>query len=158
LEWITGVNLTEVMSAAQAVCDFVNTADLEGGTDALADPRARDVREAIRVLLRANNGVPGDVARASRRLDEAARRAGLRVGVVDGSLAFHVADRSRVARVLAALAETMADGSWSRLKACRSDTCQWAFYDGTRNRSRHWCDMSTCGNRAKARRFRSRHA
>jgi predicted RNA-binding Zn ribbon-like protein len=52
----------------------------------------------------------------------------------------------------------MADGSWSRLKACRSDTCQWAFIDNARNRSRQWCDMAVCGNREKARRFRSRHA
>jgi predicted RNA-binding Zn ribbon-like protein len=52
----------------------------------------------------------------------------------------------------------MADGSWPRLKACRSDTCQFAFIDTARNRSRQWCDMAICGNREKARRFRSRHA
>lgn len=148
------------MSAAQVICDFVNTADLEDGTDSLADAAGRDVREAIRTLLRANNGVLGDVERASRLLDEAARRHGLRVGFAKGALAFRFGGQraGRLAGVLTAVAETMADGSWSRLKACRSDTCQWAFYDGARNRSRQWCDMSVCGNRAKARRYRSRHA
>jgi predicted RNA-binding Zn ribbon-like protein len=146
------------MEAAQAICDFVNTADLERGTDTLADSGAREVREAIRTLLRANNGVSGDVAAASRLLDDAARRAGLRVGFADAALAFRPSERSRVADVLTALAETMADGSWSRLKACRSDTCQWAFFDAARNHSRQWCDMAVCGNRAKARRYRTRHA
>jgi predicted RNA-binding Zn ribbon-like protein len=49
------------------------------------------------------------------------------------------------------------DGTWPKLKACRSDTCRWAFVDHARNRSRQWCSMSLCGNRAKARAFRARH-
>jgi predicted RNA-binding Zn ribbon-like protein len=71
-----------------------------------------------------------------------------RKGGAAGALAF----------VLAAVAETMADGTWPKLKACRSDTCRWAFVDHARNRSRQWCSMSVCGNRAKARTFRARHA
>jgi predicted RNA-binding Zn ribbon-like protein len=50
----------------------------------------------------------------------------------------------------------MADGSWYRLKSCRKDSCRWAFYDRSRNRSRSWCSMSVCGNRMKATRFRER--
>lgn len=146
------------MEALEAIRDFVNTADLEGGKDTLTDPRERRVREAIRTLLRANNGVAVDVAQASRVLDEASRRSGLRVGFAAGTLTFRSYERSRVARVLAAVAESTADGSFERLKACRSDTCQWAFVDNARNHSRQWCDMAVCGNRAKARRFRSRHA
>jgi predicted RNA-binding Zn ribbon-like protein len=52
----------------------------------------------------------------------------------------------------------MADGSWQRLKACKSDTCRWAFIDHARNRSRQWCDMAVCGNREKARTFRKKSA
>jgi predicted RNA-binding Zn ribbon-like protein len=36
-----------------------------------------------------------------------------------------------------------------RLKICPN--CAWLFLDRSRNRSRTWCDMSVCGNRAKAR-------
>ena len=50
----------------------------------------------------------------------------------------------------------MADGTWSRLKACRAGTCRWAFYDHTRNRSGVWCTMDVCGNRTKVRSFRER--
>ena len=36
--------------------------------------------------------------------------------------------------ILATLARAMADGSWSRVKSCRNDTCRWLFYDHSRNR------------------------
>lgn len=44
-----------------------------------------------------------------------------------------------------------------RICECASDTCGWLFLDLSRNRSRRWCDMQTCGNRAKAHRFHARH-
>jgi predicted RNA-binding Zn ribbon-like protein len=42
------------------------------------------------------------------------------------------------------------------MKACRAEDCRWAFYDRSRNRSRAWCSMRECGNRAKARSYRAR--
>jgi predicted RNA-binding Zn ribbon-like protein len=50
----------------------------------------------------------------------------------------------------------MADGSWSRVKACQNDTCRWLFVDGSRNRSRTWCTMAICGSRMKSRAYRAR--
>jgi predicted RNA-binding Zn ribbon-like protein len=44
-----------------------------------------------------------------------------------------------------------------RLHACASGTCRWLFLDTSKNRTRRWCDMKTCGNRAKARRFSETH-
>lgn len=161
---------------------FVNTLEVEDGRDELADPtaltrwfrehglmrgraaswadvqRARRVREALRELLVENNGLHTR-KEATAVLDRAARRAGLGVrfragsgrlestaGGVDGA----------VGRVLAVAAASMLDGTWSRLKACRAEDCRWAFYDHARNRSRTWCSMAVCGNRAKARAYRSR--
>jgi predicted RNA-binding Zn ribbon-like protein len=37
-----------------------------------------------------------------------------------------------------------------RLKQCPGEHCGWVFFDMTKNRSRRWCEMSVCGNRAKA--------
>ena len=45
------------------------------------------------------------------------------------------------------------DEKRDRVKECASTTCEWVFLDRSRNHSRRWCDMSDCGNRAKARRF-----
>jgi predicted RNA-binding Zn ribbon-like protein len=174
------------MSSLDLIRDFVNTADLEAGEDKLADARglhywlvfhglaqlrhcatdedaaeARAVREALRELLRAHTGVPADRDVASRTLDIAAGNAGLAVRFVNGSIAFVPTSKGTtggLGLLLAAVGEAMADGSWQRLKACRSDTCRWAFIDNARNRSRQWCDMAVCGNREKARTFRKRHA
>lgn len=44
----------------------------------------------------------------------------------------------------------------SQARECASPTCEWLFMDTSRNRSRRWCDMKTCGNRAKARRHYQR--
>ncbi|MBR0645336.1 CGNR zinc finger domain-containing protein [Plastoroseomonas hellenica] len=41
-----------------------------------------------------------------------------------------------------------------RLKQCPPDDCRWLFIDTTKNRSRRWCDMASCGNRAKVHRHR----
>jgi predicted RNA-binding Zn ribbon-like protein len=127
-----------MQSLLEEICEFVN--------DERSDPT---LREAIRALLRANNGVAADVAGACRALDAA----GLRAGFADGGLVFEAPEP-----VVAAVAAAMADGSWSRAKACRADDCRWAFADMSRNRSRQWCSMTICGNREKARRFRARNA
>ncbi|MGG3915858.1 CGNR zinc finger domain-containing protein [Rossellomorea vietnamensis] len=40
-----------------------------------------------------------------------------------------------------------------RVKQCEGDPCGWLFFDTSRNKSRRWCSMADCGNRAKVRRF-----
>jgi predicted RNA-binding Zn ribbon-like protein len=39
-----------------------------------------------------------------------------------------------------------------RVRQCKDDYCGWLFFDMSKNRSRRWCSMEDCGNRAKARR------
>jgi len=56
----------------------------------------------------------------------------------------------------------LATADFSRVKQCPGHgpghECQWLFLDLSKNNSRRWCDMSTCGNRSKAKRHRSRRA
>ena len=70
------------------------------------------------------------------------------------------ADSDELERPLWDIARSAADlltsGDHDRIKECASATCEWVFLDRSRNRSRRWCDMSDCGNRAKARRFQAR--
>ena len=42
------------------------------------------------------------------------------------------------------------------IRECADDTCAWLFVDRTKNHSRRWCDMATCGSRNKVREFRQR--
>lgn len=53
-------------------------------------------------------------------------------------------------------ADFLERGDMDRLKACPGEQCGWLFVDASRNRSRHWCSMKTCGNTAKVKRFRQR--
>ena len=46
----------------------------------------------------------------------------------------------------------LTSASLKHVRQCADDTCGWLFIDRSRNHSRRWCDMSSCGNRAKARR------
>jgi predicted RNA-binding Zn ribbon-like protein len=50
----------------------------------------------------------------------------------------------------------LVDGPLDRVKAC--DGCRYLFIDQSKNRSRRWCEMSTCGTAEKMRRYVERRA
>ncbi len=52
--------------------------------------------------------------------------------------------------------ELLTASELDRIRECASDRCSWLFLDCSRSRRRRWCDMKTCGNRAKARRHYQR--
>lgn len=165
---------------------FLNTLDVDAGTDALGDgasfaawladaglapdgvavdatglARARDLRAALRELAAANHEASTDPA-ASHRLSELSAELDVRLRFTpDGGLELAGdgtdADAA-LAAIVAATAAAMADDRWRRVKLCGSDDCAWAFYDASRNRSGRWCSMAVCGNREKARSFRTRQA
>ena len=63
--------------------------------------------------------------------------------------------RGALARIGLAAHEAAAEGVWWRLKICSSDECEWAYYDHSKNRSRHYCEYG-CGNKLKTRAYRAR--
>ncbi len=70
----------------------------------------------------------------------------------------HVGDPidDALARLADPLVRELTSGHPERIRICDNDTCRWVFYDTSRTGRRRWCDMSTCGNRAKAARHRAR--
>jgi predicted RNA-binding Zn ribbon-like protein len=58
--------------------------------------------------------------------------------------------------VIRSAADLLVSGEAQRVRRCASESCDWLFLDTSRNHSRRWCDMSGCGNRAKARRHYAR--
>jgi predicted RNA-binding Zn ribbon-like protein len=132
----------------------------DGCVASTADVRvAHGLRAAMRALARVNTtGEPVDPI-----VEEAAREclAALPVQLAAGIAGVEVTPRGYGVRAgLALLAitvlEARLDGSWARLKACRTESCGWIFYDASRNRSSNWCSMTICGSRTKARRARAR--
>ena len=55
-----------------------------------------------------------------------------------------------------AAAELLSGEDIANVRQCASETCSWLFLDRTKNHRRRWCDMKSCGNRAKARRYYQR--
>jgi predicted RNA-binding Zn ribbon-like protein len=173
------------LSRLDLVRDFVNTVDLETSVDRIATPEtlaewyseeglvddlveptheehadALAVREAIRQLLLAHNGCEDGAAAASATLEVAGRKTHVGLRFVDGKPALAPDGDGAAAalgQIVAAVGELATTAEWARLKACRDDHCQVAFYDKSRNRSRAWCSMEVCGNREKARTFRAKH-
>ncbi|WP_344272053.1 CGNR zinc finger domain-containing protein [Actinomadura napierensis] len=82
----------------------------------------------------------------------------------DGGTTAVLAAAERAAVDLLATADTTVtgpgDGGSGRgvLKECQADPCTRLYLDTSRRRTRRWCDMRECGNRAKAAAFRARHA
>jgi predicted RNA-binding Zn ribbon-like protein len=164
---------------------FVNTRDVEEGTDELDGPdslldwfsgmnllddeaiadeedleRALALREGIRSLLLAKSN--GEVVEPAnlRELNRVAGSVCLRVRFDEDGIATLGPESSGMSaalgRILAAVVRATDEGIWDRLKVCTNDACQWAFYDRSKNRSGKWCTMEVCGNRMKARTFRQR--
>lgn len=65
--------------------------------------------------------------------------------------------RTPLLAAAASAADLLTSDSIHRLRECAAPDCSWLFLDSSRGGRRRWCDMSTCGNRAKARRYYERH-
>lgn len=61
-----------------------------------------------------------------------------------------------LARLAESIAREVSQGEPDRLRVCANDECRWVFKDTSRTQRRKWCDMATCGNRAKVARHRER--
>ena len=135
-----------------------------GASAALVE--ARRVRNALRRL--AEQGAIEEAARLdalgeiNRVLTRSAgtRRVELRD---DGTFArTFIPGGDAFAGLMIPIVESAADalilGELDRVRRCADPRCARVFHDGTRNGRRRWCDMASCGNRAKAARHRQRIA
>lgn len=126
----------------------------------------RGLREGLRQLALANNAVSADPV-VIEKARTALSRLPLRLEFGDTGeppLLVPSADSDTdagaqvAARAATAYIAVRAEQRWSRIKACANPNCTYAFVDSSRNRSRRWCDMAGCGNRAKNRAWRARAA
>jgi predicted RNA-binding Zn ribbon-like protein len=181
--WYPGTEAKPAPMPLLRVQGFVNTRDLEDATDLLDVPEtahdwlieaglfdgaselsmadlecARTVREAIRALIEVDRPA-GDAALEPLRQLAASHRARL-VVAEDGAISLENSRRGglddELFELLLIIHRAQQDGTWSRLKICANDECQWAFFDRSRNQQGNWCNMAVCGNRLKNRDLRAR--
>ncbi|SDH30838.1 Putative stress-induced transcription regulator [Leifsonia sp. 98AMF] len=145
---------------ADLLVDFLNTLDVEDDVDQLADD------EGHRRWASEHGLEPGDRATTQQARD--ALRA-----IVDGDAspaglpaltlpvdaapgAVGLSPRTAADAAVASALVLSIQGKLGRVRLCGGEDCRWAFYDASRNGSRQWCSMEVCGNRQKARTYRSK--
>ncbi len=158
LAWLTEHDLVHADTASAERSRLAT----EPARAALALDRVRRTRDALREL--------SDAVVEGRRPDAAA------VGIVNGALRARPADElvldgdeirlahghaadpfaDALVRIAEPIVHEIGAGHPERLRVCANDTCRWVFFDSSRAGRRRWCDMTTCGNRAKAARHRAR--
>jgi predicted RNA-binding Zn ribbon-like protein len=140
-EWARGANLVDELEAAAAD-------DLQ---------RTRAVREALyRTVTAAMVG--GRTAQRDRSL--------LNVVAAGSPVAARLTASARVRRrgstdhlltsVVLDTFDLLAGDQLTLVRECEADECTRLFVDSSHGRTRRWCGMTECGNRAKVRAFRQR--
>lgn len=160
LEWLVAVGVID----QDRRVGFMRRAEQQpaGATAALLD--ARRVRSALRALAEhgaisgeARNDAVTEINRVlgrsagTRRLERSPDGVYSRNFVAGGdafaALMMHIVDDG---------ADSLIAGELGRVRCCSDPRCRRVFLDSTKNGRRRWCDMATCGNRAKAARHRAR--
>lgn len=146
--------------------DLVRTAEQRQEEAGAVYARSIELREAIYRIFSAiaAQQSPGsaDLAVLNRALAGASAHQVI-VAAGDGyEWAWQAGDAQDLDQMLWPIARSAADlltsADLDRVRECADeDGCGWLFYDTSRNRSRKWCSMESCGNRAKARRHYHRH-
>jgi hypothetical protein len=169
----------------EPVLAFVNTVDVEAGTDVLAEGPAAlrlwlvardlladsaevtrvdhrlamDLRSGLRSLALRNNGVDmdeGDTARTRQAFDRFPLVADVPTGLPILRPYRLAPVRAAMGTIVAGYVRAVGTEDWSRIRRCPADDCAWAFWDSSAKGTRRWCTMRVCGNRAKVRAFAQR--
>ena len=154
LAWLTSV---KVMSA-RAGAELGKWFEARPAVSAAVFSEAVEIREMIYRLLRSvaagSAAASEDIRRLNRALREAAPRTSLERS--DGGFGWRAELRPTAPGMLApalwSLADLLTGPDRTHLRECANDRCLWLFLDDSKNGSRRWCSMQSCGNRAKARR------
>jgi len=121
-------------------------------------PVAHRLRAAIRSVMEA--ALPDDNAAAERAVLLKVLRDALssaRLAGAPAQLGFADPCDRIIGSVALAAVDLLRDDRIARLKMCPRDDCHWLFLDLSKNGSRRWCSMESCGNRAKIEQHRRRH-
>ena len=124
---------------------------------------AAELREALAAVLyaRIDGGKPaaGQVEILEKHFHAAALHRRLRSGEshLDWSWS-GVEQQAEIPlwKLAQAASDLLLSSDAERVKDCGDPTCRWLFLDLSKNHTRRWCDMKTCGNRMKARRHQAR--
>lgn len=141
------------------VATWLAAVDLAGDGVKIDLVRVHEIRRRIDDLIRplAHGSAPAadSLDRFNRMLAEASGKRLIDPTTWDWVWRRPTSITEALAPVVFDAALVVVEEDHDRLRHCPS--CDWIFFDGSRNGRRRWCDMADCGSRAKARRHYQRH-
>ncbi len=149
LERASGMRRRALQQPAGAAAALVDARRVRAAMRALAERGAQSEKIRWDALAEINRvlGRSAGTRRLESRADGTFARAFVPVGDAFAGLIIPVVESA---------ADSLIAGELPRVRRCGDPRCSRVFFDATRNGRRRWCDMATCGNRAKAARFRER--
>ena len=161
LVWARHVGILTDVEASSAISLYALRPDI-GEEQFLRAFRLREAIHAIvSALIRRTEPHTGLMNLLNGELTEAHRNRILSASgtAVDWTWQSGISPVDRVLWPIAlSVSELLTDGNHARLHECSSERCGWIFEDTSKNHTRRWCSMEDCGNQAKVRRYRKRHA
>jgi predicted RNA-binding Zn ribbon-like protein len=148
-ERAAGIRRRAYQQPAGAAAALVDARRVRAALRALAERGAGSTRACDDALSEINRvlGRSAGTRRVERRGDGSYARTFVTVGDAFAGLMVPIVDSA---------ADTLVTGALARVRRCADSRCPRVFLDTTKNGRRRWCDMATCGNRAKAQRHRDR--
>jgi predicted RNA-binding Zn ribbon-like protein len=159
LAWLDSTNVMPARAVA-GLRKWFNAHSADGPT---VFAEAIEIRETLYRLLHSvatESAPPGDdLQRINNALAETASR--IKLDRADVNLGWRIEARPTAAGLLAPVLWSAADilvgPDRVRVRQCANARCLWLFFDDSKNGTRRWCSMQSCGNRAKAHRHYLRH-
>lgn len=149
-ERASGIRRRAYQQPAGAAASLVDARRVRAALRALAERGAGSEKARADALTEINRvlGRSAGTRRLEARADGGYARTFVTVGDAFAALMVPIADSA---------AESLIAGELARVRRCADPRCARVFLDTTKNGRRRWCDMATCGNRAKAARHRAKH-
>ena len=148
-ERASGIRRRAQAQPAGAAAALVDARRVRAGLRSLAERGPSSERVRAEGLIEINRvlGRSAGTRRVELRPDGSFLRSFVPVGDAFAGLVIPIVESAADALIL---------GELPRVRRCADPRCQRVFYDNTKNGRRRWCDMATCGNRAKAARHREK--
>jgi predicted RNA-binding Zn ribbon-like protein len=159
LQWAEGARIIKAKVAKQ----LQHLAHAVPGQAHFALRRAIRLREAVYAIFLAVAERRGIPSLALARLNVSIKNAAAHARIVNTNRGFTsewIMPESSLDSLLwpvaRAASELLTSDDLAYVRRCASESCAWLFLDKTKNHRRRWCEMKTCGNRDKARRYYQR--
>jgi predicted RNA-binding Zn ribbon-like protein len=149
LERSSGIRRRAVQQPAGAAASLIDARRVRASLRTLAERGVVSERIRLDALAEINRvlGRSAGTRRVDLKTDGTFARSFVPVGDAFAGLVIPVVESA---------ADALIAGELARVRRCADSRCARVFFDTTKNGRRRWCDMSTCGNRAKAARHREK--